>query len=138
MQRTPITLTTAFVLGLAALATGQESAANRAAPAPAAAQPAEVNVNQLPLNLSRIQRRLRAETAREAENYMNLKFFVDVYAPAPPIILFTPQDNLQMGPVPYGGPTHREVIRHITPQEHSAPPADFSSLFRWLADRKKK
>ena len=138
MPRTPITLSTAFVLGLAALATAQEPAANRAATAPAAVQPAEVNVNQLPIDLSRIQRRLRAETAREADNYMNLRFFVDVYAPAPPVVIFTPQDNLQMGPVPYGGPTHREVIRQITPQEHSAPPADFSSLFRWLADRKKK
>jgi hypothetical protein len=131
MQRTPITLSMAFVLGLAALAAAQEpAAANRAAPAPTAAQPAEVNVNQLPVDLSRIQRRLRAETARQADNYMNLRFFVDVYAPAPPIILFTPQDNLQMGPVPYGGPTHREVIRQITPQEHSAPMADFSNLFR--------
>lgn len=139
MQRTPITLSMAFVLGLAALAAAQEPApANRIAPPPTAAQPADVNVNQLPVDLSRIQRRLRAETARQADNYMNLRFFVDVYAPAPPIILFTPQDNLQMGPVPYGGPTHREVIRQITPQEHSAPPADFSSLFRWLADRKKK
>jgi hypothetical protein len=138
MQRTPITLSMAFVLGLAALAAAQETAANRNAPAPAAVQPAEVNVNQLPIDLSRIQRRLRSENARQAENGMNLKFFVDVYAPAPPIVLFTPEDNLQMGPVPYGGPTHREVIRQITPQEHSAPPADFSSLFRWLADRKKK
>ena len=138
MPRTPITLSTAFVLGLAALATAQEPAANRAATAPAAVQPAEVNVNQLPVDLSRIQRRLRAETARQADNYMNLRFFVDVYAPAPPIVIFTPQDNLQVGPVPYGGPTHREVIRQITPQEHSAPAADFSSLFRWLADRKKK
>jgi hypothetical protein len=135
MQRTPITLSTAFVLGLAALAAAQQPAPNRAATATAAAQPAEVNVNQLPVDLSRIQRRLRAETARQTDNYMNLRFFVDVYAPAPPIILFTPQDNLQMGPVPYGGPTHREVIRQITPQEHSAPAADFSSLFRW---RKKK
>lgn len=138
MQRKPITLSMAFVLGLAALATAQQPAANRASSTPAAAQSTDVNVNQLPVDLSRIQRGLRAETARQSDNYMNLKFFVDVYAPAPPVILFTPQDNLQMGPVPYGGPTHREVIRQITPQEHSAPPADFSSLFRWLADRKKK
>jgi hypothetical protein len=138
MRSTAITLSAAFVLSLTSSAMAQEPAANRAAPAPAAVQPAEVNVNQLPVDLSRIQRRLRSESARQAENGLNLKFFVDVYAPAPPIVLFTPQDNLQMGPVPYGGPTHREVIRQITPQEHSAPPADFSSLFRWLADRKKR
>jgi hypothetical protein len=138
MRSTAITLSTAILLSLTSMAAAQEAAANRAAPAPAAAQPAEVNVNQLPIDLSRIQRRLRSENARQAENGMNLRFYVDVYAPAPPIVLFTPQDNLQMGPVPYGGPTHREVIRQITPQEHSAPPADFSGLFRWLADRKKK
>ena len=137
MQRTPTTLSTAFVLGLAALASAQEPV-NRGSPAPVTAQPSVVDVNQLPVDLSRIQRRLRSQTAREAQDGLNLKFFVDVYAPAPPIVIFTPQDNLQMGPVPYGGPTHREVIQHITPREHSAPAADFGSLFRWLSDKAKK
>lgn len=138
MRSTTIALSTAFVLSLTSVTAAQEPAANRAAPAPAAAQPAEVDVNQLPVDLSRIQRRLRTETARAAQNGLNLKFFVDVYAPAPPIVLFTPQDNLQMGPVPYGGPTHGEVIQHITPKEHSAPAADFGALFRWLSDKSKK
>lgn len=138
MRSTTITLSAAFVLSLTSGAIAQDTAAKRAVPAPTAVQSADVNVSHLPVDLSRIQRRLRSESARQSESDLNLKFFVDVYAPAPPIVLFTPQDNLQAGPVPYGGPTHREVIRQITPQEHSAPPADFSSLFRWLADRKKK
>jgi hypothetical protein len=42
------------------------------------------------------------------------------------------------GPVPYGAPTHREIVNHITPQEFRAPAADFSALIRWLNDRNKK
>lgn len=138
MRSTAITLSTAIVLSLTALAAAQEPAANRETPAGATAQPAAVDVNQLPVDLSRIQRRLRAEAARQAQEGLNLKFFVDVYAPAPLIVLFTPQDDLQMGPVPYSSPTHRDMIQHVTPKEYSAPPADFSALFRRLADRKKK
>ena len=138
MQSTPITLSTAIVLSFTALAAGQDRAANREGPAPVTVESAVVDVTKLPIDFSRIQRRLRTETARQQQEGLNLRFFVDVYAPAPPIVLFTPDDNLQLGPVPYGGPTHREVIQHITPREHSAPPADFSGLFRWLADRKKK
>jgi hypothetical protein len=137
MQGTRITLSAAFVLGLAASGAAQQPE-TRATPSAAAAQPAAVDVNRLPLDLSRIQRRLRSESSRDAGDGLNLRYFVDVYAPAPPIVLFTPQDNLQTGPVPYSAPTHREVLQHITPREHSAPPADFSSLFRWLKDRKKK
>ena len=138
MQSTPITLSMAIVLSFTALAAGQDRAANREAPAPVTVEPAVVDVTKLPIDFSRIQRRLRTEAARQSQDGLNLRFFVDVYAPAPPIVLFTPEDNLQMGPVPYGGPTHREVIQHITPREHSAPAADFGALFRWLGDRSKK
>jgi len=61
-----------------------------------------------------------------------------VYAPAPPIKLFTPLDNLLYGPAPYGGPTHRDMMNLMTPQEFSAPAADFSGLARWLANKGKK
>ena len=115
---------------------GDAPASAHAAPEP----PAAVDVNQPPRRSCRQLARqpltysapAAAPSARQSADGLNLRFFVDVYALAPPIVLFTPQDNLQMGPVPYGGPTHREVIQHLTPKEHSAPPADFSALFRWL------
>jgi hypothetical protein len=96
-----------------------------------------VDVGKLPLNLERVQRQLRQSTVREDHDGLNLRYMVDVFGQAPKIELFTPDQNLQTGPVPYGAPTHREMLQMMTPQEHRAPAADFGSLFRWLADKAK-
>ena len=103
---------------------------------PAAAQDT-VDVGKLPIDLERIQRQLQQATVREERDGLNLRYMVDVYGQAPRIELFTKQDNLETGPVPYGAPTHREMIEAVTPQEFRAPAADFSALFRWLADKAK-
>ena len=71
-------------------------------------------------------------------NGLHIRYTIDVYGAAPQIEFFTKQDNLQTGPVPYGAPTHREMINQVTPQEFRAPIADFSALLRWLADRGNK
>jgi hypothetical protein len=96
-----------------------------------------VDVGKLPVNLDRIQRQLQQATVREERDGLKLRYVVDVYGRAPQIELFTKQDNLESGPVPYGAPTHRQMIEAVTPQEYRAPAADFSSLFRWLADKAK-
>ena len=103
---------------------------------PAAQAP--VDVSRLPLNLDRIQRGLRQSAIREEHEGLNLRYIVDVYGKAPPIAIFGPDDNLVYGPVPYGAPTHKEMIEHVTPREYRAPVADFSALLRWLAERAKK
>ena len=59
-------------------------------------------------------------------------------ATIPQIQLFTAEDNLRYGPVPYGAPTHQEMINQITPKEFSSPVMDFNALMRWLADKSKK
>ena len=97
-----------------------------------------VDVSRLPLNLNRIQRELRQSAVREERRGLNLHYVIDVYGQAPPIVIFGPDDNLVRGPVPYGAPTHREMIDHVTPKEYRAPVADFSALVRWLAERGKK
>jgi hypothetical protein len=104
---------------------------------PATAQDQPVNVAKLPIDLSRIQRQLKQETAREERDGLNLRYFIPVYGQAPRIELFTNQDNLQNGPEPYGAPTHRDMINAVTPQEYRAPAADFSALLRWFADKSK-
>ena len=96
-----------------------------------------VDVSKLPVDVARIQRHLRQATVREEREGLNLRYVVDVYGRAPRIELFTRQENLLSGPVPYGAPTHREILNVITPQEFRAPVADFGSLFRWLADKAK-
>jgi hypothetical protein len=96
---------------------------------------AVVDVSRLPIDLRRIERRFRQTTIREERDGLNLRYFVDVYAKAPDIVLFTPEDNLLTGPVPYGAPTHREMVDMMTPREHRTPAADFGNLFRWLAGK---
>lgn len=132
---------------LAALVLAHPAAAQQPAPAqarpttdqPAVAQQASVDVTRLPLNLRRIQRELAQSTReREERDGVNLRYIIDVFGQAPPIELFTPEDNLLYGPVPYGAPTHREMLYMITPQEFRSPVMDFSALARWLAERSKK
>ena len=97
-----------------------------------------LDVSRLPLNLDRIQRELRQSAIREEREGLNLRYVVDVYGQAPPLVLIGPDDDLVYGPVPQGAPTHREMIEQVTPKEYRAPAADFSALLRWLAERSKR
>jgi len=129
-----------LLVGLAQTATAQS------APAPTGTSGrrgndgavAMVDVSRLPIDVGRIQRELRQTTIREEREGLNLRYFVEVFATAPEIVLFTPEDNLLTGPVPYGAPTHREMLDMMTPQEHRAPAADLGSLFRWLSGKNGK
>jgi hypothetical protein len=122
MLRIQSGLTAVLVLGLAQVAAGGQET---------------VDVDRLPVDMRRIERQLRQTMDREAHDGLNLQFFVGVFGQAPPIELFTKDDNLVNGPVPYGGPTHREVLETITPREYRAPAMDFGGLFRWMADKTK-
>jgi hypothetical protein len=126
-----------LVLGLVGAAAAQEPARTPPPPAPQASAPSPT-AEQYGLNLSRIQRGLRKSAERQDYDGLNLRYYVNVYAPAPSIQLFTERDNLAYGPAPYGGPTHRDMMNVMTPQEYRAPAADFSGLARWLANKAKK
>ena len=104
----------------------------------AAAQQTSVDVKRLPLDLTKVTRQLRQTAGTESHNGLHIRYSVDVYGQAPRIELFTKQDNLATGPVPYGAPTHRDMINQVTPIEYRAPIMDFSSLVRWLTDRANK
>lgn len=106
--------------------------------APALAQQSTVDVDRLPIDVQRIHRELQQSATREEREGLQLRYFVDVFGQAPPLVLFGPQDNLTTGPVPYGAPTHKEMLYQMTPQEFRAPFADFSALIRWLAERANK
>jgi hypothetical protein len=77
-----------------------------------------IDVNRLPIDLKRIEDRFRQGQIREERNGLNLRYFVEVFAKAPRIVLFTPEDNLEYGPAPYGGPTHRDMLEEMTPREY--------------------
>ena len=106
--------------------------------ATAEAQQHSVDVSRLPLDLQRIYRQLHLTTVREERVGLNLRYVIEVYGQAPRLVIFTKEDNLVSGPVPYGAPTHREFIEHVTPKEYRAPAADISALLRWLAERSAK
>jgi hypothetical protein len=97
-----------------------------------------VDVDRLPVDRARIQRELKQSAERDDSTGLHIQYVIDVYGRAPRIEFFTKEDNLQTGPVPYGGPTHQEMLRVMTPQEFRAPAADLSVLLRWLAEQAKK
>ena len=102
------------------------------------AQRTSVDVTRLPIDLAKVTRELRQSAATESHNGLHIRYSVDVYGQAPRLEIFTKQDNLGSGPVPYGAPSHQEMINHVTPQEYRAPYADIGSLIRWLSDKAKK
>jgi hypothetical protein len=115
-------------------AAAQQSSAQDSTARPAAQA---VDVDRLPVDLRRIQKRLNQYGDSVESDGLNLRYQIQIYGFAPPIEFFGEDANLQYGPVPYGAPTHREIINHITPQEFRAPYVDFSALIRWLGERNK-
>ena len=101
----------------------------------ASAQQTSVDVKRLPVDLNKLTQDLRQTAASESHNGLHIRYTVDVYGQAPRVEFFTKQDNLKSGPVPYGAPSHREMIEHVTPIEYRPPVMDFSALLRWLSDK---
>lgn len=126
------------LVGITHTVSAQSAASRTASAATPGVVATAVDVSRLPVDISRIEKHFRQATIREDHEGLNLRYFVDVYAKAPEIVLFTPEDNLVYGPVPYGAPTHGEMLRMMTPIEHRTPAANFGNLLRWLADRDKK
>ena len=119
-------------------ASPQNSSGPGEQPKTAEAEPTpNIDVSRLPINLNRIQRQLRQSTVRDESQGLQLRYIVDVYGQAPRIELFPNRDYSLTGPAPYGAPTHQDLLRLITPKEHSAPAANFGNLFRWLSDKAK-
>jgi len=116
----PVILLVALTGSAAAQGASDASTPPPSAQAPPPQSPASpsVNVAKLPVDLSRLQRQLRESAERTVQDGTNLKVFVDVYAFAPPLVLFTRQDIFGDGVVPGGAPTHQQMIDQNTPEEH--------------------
>jgi len=104
----------------------------------ASAQQATVDVTRLPIDLAKVTSQLRQSAATESHAALHIRYTIDVYGQAPRIELFTKQDNLTSGPVPYGAPTHRDFIEHVTPIEYRAPTANLAALIAWLSQKAAK
>ena len=103
---------------------------------PRLAAPAEsVDASKLGVSLSRIRRELRQADEKEqtGDSPLKLQFTVEVFGTAPRIDLL---DNFPLtGPVPYGGPTHGEVLDFLTPKEFRSPVFPISALTYWAAQQ---
>lgn len=110
----------------AALALGPVGVrAQTADPAPSPA----FNASAMGISLSRIARRLDAESEARSEGVspLKLEYHVDVFGNAPQLRFFTGQD-LIYGAVPGSAPTHRDMLNLVTPQAFRSPRVDFLSL----------
>ena len=76
-----------------------------------------IDVTRLPIDIRRIEQRFRQGQIREERNGLNLRYFVEVFAKSPTLVLLTPQDNLVYGAVPGSAPTHRDMVDMMTPRE---------------------
>ena len=118
MNFSRIACTTVLVFGIAHAASGQTPTGTSGTLASTSGVVATttIDVSRLPVDVRRIERQFRASQIREERNGLNLRYFVEVFAPAPKLVIITKQDNVEKGPAPYGGPTHNEMLEMLTPR----------------------
>lgn len=133
MRVKPVALVLAVALGSGAL-----PGRLQAGPRPQAStggNPDLLRAEELPVSLARIRRKLAQATPSHG-SLLRLDVYVEVVGKAPAFHFFEGVD-LQAGPVPYGAPTHSDLIRHVTPEEFRSPSvplvAPVMALFRWLS-----
>ena len=91
-----------------------------------------VRAVRVPVNLERVKRKLVALPARDDERtLLDLSYYLEVYGRAPRINLLAGFDS-HTGPVPFGGPSHADILALWTPEAFSTPAVDLSSLFGWF------
>lgn len=79
---------------------------------------ATIDITRLPIDLKRIEQRFRQGQIREERDGLNLRYFVDVFAKSPTLVLLTKDDNLYYGQVPNSAPTHADMLEMMTPREY--------------------
>ena len=105
-----------------------------------------VNPDDLGVSIDRIRLRFtRNSFFNNVFDPRKLKMtaYVDVVGKAPEIKLFgfdpkTVKAELTSQAVPYGAPTHGEIVRMLTPQEFRTPPMDLTAIINWLAQQLEK
>jgi hypothetical protein len=86
------------------------------------------DVAALGLSFDRIKRLLADRAPSETKSTLKLNYYVEVVALAPRIQLFTREDLAPRGVVPWGAPTHADIVRILTPVEFRAPTVPIGSL----------
>lgn len=121
-------LTTSGVALALGIGLAMPAAAQQSAPEPVAA----AETNRLPVSLDRIKRRLAATREAQAGQIraLRLDVHVDVYARAPAIEVLGDLE-LESESVPFGAPTHMEMLHAVTPREWRPRAISTGNLLSW-------
>ena len=87
-----------------------------------------------PVSLARIKRALQDSRRQDSLDQLRLAYYVSVVASEPRINIFKDFD-WKHGTVPGSPPSHQELFRQVTPQEFSAPVADFTAIAAWVGSK---
>lgn len=124
-----LTLTLMGAPPMVHLATAQDVSA------PAETQP--LDIDRLPVSFERIKQQLETLRPSTSESFSQLRLNVriEVYGRAPRMAFLETGFDPLIGPVPYGGPTHNEMLEIVTPREFRTPAIPLMSLdalLKWL------
>lgn len=108
--------------------------------------PQVVNPDQLGVSIDRIRLRFSRESLFGNvfdPTRLKLTAYVDVVGRAPAIRLFgsdpkTVKEQLTSRAVPFGAPTHQDIIQLVTPIEFRTHPMDLTALINWLSQQFQK
>ena len=107
--------------------TAEPSPGRSTEPQPSAESATTVDASKMGVDLSRIKRELvQADEAEESDSPLRLRFTVQVVGVAPKIDLL--EGFKLSGAIPYGAPTHQEILEVFTPQAYRSPTIPFSAL----------
>src|SRR5512137_2051230 len=93
----------------------------------ALAGPPVPSVEALGMSFERIKRKLRILPPSTAKTPLKLEYYVEVQGLMPALPIFRPGE-LTSGPVPYGAPTHRDMMDHVTPEAFKSPTIPVSAI----------
>jgi hypothetical protein len=149
-----------LLVGLQPTALLAQQAAQSPAPASAPLTPPQVpatqaapsskdvpDINALGVSFDRIKQLLGEKKPTDDKNGLKLNYYVEVVALAPRLQLFTREELAPGGGVvPWGAPTHADIVNMLTPIEFRSPRVDVSSLAilgimklaQWEAERMKR
>ncbi len=85
---------------------------------------------ELPVSLDRIKRQLDRLPPTHERSLLRLSYYIEVYGRLPRIDLVQGFD-VHNGPVPYGVPTHAELLAVMSPREFRPAVAKLNSIIGW-------
>lgn len=129
-------LCVAMSIGVPAGAQTESTADRQAAPSEsAAAEPAPpVDATKLGVSFDRVRMQLSQAPAKSGGG-LKLEETIEVVGAAPKPLLWNQETaKLTSSAVPFGAPTHKDMMKVIVPKEFQTYPLDLNALMQWLME----